>query len=316
MTVQAKRDIIADLHKAYTIRELCGFLGLKRQHYYYKEHPKQTPEEQIQAVKRVFLESRRAYGVEKITAQLHRENISISPKTVSKIMKSEGLISKYVLKRQKTAINPTNRDEIPDRLNRQFGGKKTCEVVVSDLTYVDINSKWHYICLIVELAHREIIGFSAGENKDAQLVKTAIYSIKTDLRKIDTFHSDRGGEFKNEELERIFNTFGIKRSLSRPGKPIDNAVAESMYDILKTEFVFGETFADITDLQNKLASWVDWYNNRRLHGSLGMKTPAQSRSESDIGVPESEKFDYKKYAEKRKTSENVVVPLTSRVSVP
>lgn len=228
-------------------------------------------------------------------------------------MKKENLVSKYIKKRRKQQENPTNRDNIPDRLNRQFGGKRTCEVVVSDLTYVDINKRWYYICLIVELSHREIIGFAAGENKDAELVKDALYSIKTDLRKVDTFHSDRGGEFKNDELDRIFNAFGIKRSLSRPGKPIDNAVAESMYNILKTEFVYDETFRDLKDLRVKLTGWVDWYNNRRLHGSLGMKTPAESRSMCEIGVPESKPFDYRKQAKKNQQTENIVLPLTTRI---
>lgn len=301
------------MSSSYKVIELCESLGIKRQNYYYKAHPRQIPESQIKAVKRVFLESHRAYGAEKITKQLQRDGMSISPKTVSKIMRCEGLVSKYIQKRKKCSKNQTNRDEIPDRLKRQFGGKHTCEVIVSDLTYVDIAKRWYYICLIVELSHREIIGFAAGENKDAELVKTAIHSIKTDLRKIDTFHSDRGGEFKNEDLDKIFSAFGIKRSLSRPGKPIDNAVAESMYDILKTEFVFDESFKDLKDLQTKLASWVDWYNNRRLHGSLGMKTPSESRHMCDIGVPERKPCDYRKRLKETNTKESTVLPLTTRI---
>jgi len=76
------------------------------------------------------------------------------------------------------------------------------------------------------------------------------------LRKIKTFHTDRGKEFKNTDIEEILTTFGIERSLSRAGKPIDNAVAESMYDILKTEFIFDEIFTDLENLQSRLADWV------------------------------------------------------------
>lgn len=297
----------------YKIGALCETLGINRHNYYYRPHSKEIPEAQIKAVKQTFLDSRRAYGVDKITEQLRKDGMAIAPKTVSKIMKRESLISKYVKKRQKQQPNKTNRDDIPDLLNRNFGGKRTCEVVVSDLTYVDVNKKWYYICLIIELSHREILGAAASANKDAELVKYALYNIKGDLRKIDMFHSDRGGEFKNEELDRIFTAFGIKRSLSRPGKPIDNAVAESMYNILKTEFVFDETFSDLNDLRVKLASWVDWYNNRRLHGSLGMKTPVESRQMREIGVPESKRFDYREQAKKNQETETVVMPLTTRI---
>ena len=101
--------------------------------------------------------------------------------------------------------------------------------------------------------------------------------------------------------------------LESPRKPIDNAVAESMYDILKTEFVFDESFKDLKDLQTKLASWVDWYNNRRLHGSLGMKTPSESRHMCDIGVPERKPCDYRKRLKETNTKESTVLPLTTRI---
>jgi hypothetical protein len=154
-------------------------------------------------------------------------------------------------------------------VNREFGGRKPLEVVISDLTYVDVKGKWNYVCLLTELSQREIIGFSAGENKDAKLVEKAFLSVKIDLRKVNYFHTDRGSEFKNELIEKKLSAFGISRSLSHPGTTIDNAVPESMYDILKTEFVFGEEFSDVYDLQSKLEDWVWWYNNQRIHVSLG-----------------------------------------------
>jgi transposase InsO family protein len=213
-------------------------------------------------------------------------------------MKQEGLISKYVLKRKKNE-NKTNRDPIENKLDRDFGGYKANKVLVSDLTYVSIKNKWYYVCLIIELCHREIIGFAAGEKRDAELIKQAIYSIKCNLSEIDIFHTDRGGEFKNDDIDKIFKTFGIGRSLSRPGKPIDNAVAESMYDIFKTEFVYDEVFSDLENLQERLNDWVIWYNTKRLHGSLKMLTPSQSKEQNEIGVAKKPKPDYKKIAARK-----------------
>jgi len=111
-------------------------------------------------------------------------------------MKEFGLVSKYVKRRKKNMELPTNKEVIENKVNRVFSGREALEVIVSDLTYVDINGKWCYICLIVELAHREIIGFAAGANKDSKLVEAALRSVKIDLRKVDIFHTDRGGEFK------------------------------------------------------------------------------------------------------------------------
>ena len=117
------------------------------------------------------------------------------------------------------------------------------------------------ICVLIQLLHREIIGYSAGANKNAELVKEAWHSVKKDIRDICIFHTDRGSEFKNEDIDKILEIGGIERSLSRPGTPIDNAVCESMYDIVKTEFVFGEDFKSTEDLRQKLGELVWWYNN-------------------------------------------------------
>lgn len=210
-------------------------------------------------------------------------------------MKEANLVSKYVKRRQpKSLQNAVNADEISNKVDRKFSGRKPLEVVASDLTYVDVNQKWHYICLLIELSHREIIGYSAGENKDANLVKAAWMTVKKDIRDICIFHTDRGSEFKNEEIDKILKIGNIERSLSNPGTPLDNAVCESMYDIVKTEFIYGETFSDLADLQSKLSGWVWWYNNERLHSSLGYKTPIESCQSDEIGVTD-EKMANKKY---------------------
>ena len=150
------------------------------------------------------------------------------------------------------------------------------------------------VCILIELSHREFIGYSAGKNKDAELVKSAWLTVKKDIRDICVFHTDRSGEFKNEEIDKILEIGNIERSLSRPGKPADNAVCESMYDIVKTEFIFEEYFADLADLQIKLAAWVWWYKNERVHSSLGYKTPVESLKLCEIGVTD-EKIANKKY---------------------
>ena len=86
----------------------------------------------------------------------------------------------------------------------------TITVVVSDLTYVRVNYKWSYVCVLVDLFNREIIGYSAGVHKDAQFVQDAFATVKTDLRKIQIFHLDRVSWFKNELLEKVITTFEIK----------------------------------------------------------------------------------------------------------
>lgn len=79
--------------------------------------------------------------------------------------------------------------------------------IVSDLTYVRIKQKWHYVCVFVDLFNREIVGFSTGPTKDALLVYRALASIKVDLRKNQLFHTDCGNEFKNKLIDDALETF-------------------------------------------------------------------------------------------------------------
>ena len=135
-----------------------------------------------------------------------------------------------------------NQSEISNELNREFHDKNPLEAIVSDLTYVRVNQRWHYICTIMDLHNREIIGHSAGPNKDANLVYEAFASIRKNLSLIELFHTDRGKEFINEQIDTLLKTFEISRSLSDPGVPYDNAVAESNFKSLKFEFVYQNKF--------------------------------------------------------------------------
>lgn len=263
--------------------------------YYYSPKERDIDESLIEVVKSTFEQNKCVYGHKKLLIALRKKGVSIGKEKLSRIMKEEKLISKYVRRRKpKSAENTVNNDEIENKVERKFNDRKPLEVVASDLTYVDVNNKWHYICLLIELSHREIIGFSAGRNKDAELVKAAWLTVRSDIRDICIFHTDRGSEFKNEEIDKILEIGKIERSLSRPGKPVDNAVCESMYDIVKTEFIFEESFKDLEDLQAKLNAWVWWYNNERIHSSLGYKSPVESRKTCEIGVTD-DKIANKKY---------------------
>ena len=137
--------------------------------------------------------------------------------------------------------------------------------------------KWYYICVIVDLFNREIIGYSAGRHKASDLIYRALSSIKTGLHNINIFHSDRGNEFKNRLIDEVIETFNITRSLSNKGNPYDNAVAEATFKIIKTEFVKNKIFKSLDDLKFQLMDYVNWYNKKRIHGSLKYLSPVDYR---------------------------------------
>jgi transposase InsO family protein len=190
-------------------------------------------------------------------------------------MNLNGLVSTYTIKQYKIHKQTCNNEDIKNELDRQFNRNEAMDVVVSDLTYVNVCGKWNYICLILDLYNREIIGYAAGKNKNAELVYKAFSRIKEDLSNINLFHTDRGNEFKNRIIDQLLATFNIKRSLSHKGCPYDNAVAEATYKIIKTEFAYNRILNSFEELELELFDYVNWYNNIRIHGSLNYLTPIQ-----------------------------------------
>lgn len=256
---------------------MCKCLNIARSTYYYEATMKTDESELESRISRIFHDNHDVYGTRKIKRELKKADCQVSRRRIERIMKKLGLVSKYTVAQFKLNNQKCNEDPVKNELNREFNGQAPYAVVVSDLTYVRVNYKWNYVCILVDLFNREIIGYSAGIHKDAQLVYNAFATVQTDLRNIQMFHSDRGGELKNELVDEVISTFGIKRSLSMKGCPYDNAVAEATFKIFKTEFVYGRNFDSLVQLRHELASYVHWFNNGRIHGSLNYLTPAEFR---------------------------------------
>lgn len=138
------------------------------------------------------------------------------------------------------------------------------------LTYVKVKTKWHYVCIFVDLFNSEIIG-----EQRCSLVARAFSSIQGDLQEIQLFHTDRGSEFKNHLFDETLEAFQIGRPLSMKNCPYDNAVAEATFKIIKTEFVSQMTFDSLEHLTLEFSYYVNWFNKLRIHGTLGYMSPIE-----------------------------------------
>lgn len=264
---------------------MCKLLNIPRATLYYAKKranvkPNKEDSKLVNTICKIFKKSRNNYGTRKIKRELAKLHYIVSRRKIGRIMKENGLVSNYTVKQFKLHKSTCNNDPIKNELNRNFNQEDRMNVIVSDLTYVNVAGKWNYICTIIDLYNREIVGFAAGKNKDASLVKKAFNTIKYDLRKINLFHTDRGNEFKNHMIDDVLKTFDIKRSLSTKGCPYDNAVAEATYKIIKTEFTYNKSFKNLEELNLELFDYVNWYNNVRIHGSLNYMTPVEYRISS------------------------------------
>lgn len=256
---------------------MCRTLNIPRSLVYYKKKIKVNNTKLENAVISIFRDSKNNYGTRKIKVELKKQNLIASRRKIREIMDKYRLISNYTVKQYKVHKSSCNEEKVDNIVNREFDERDNLEIVVSDLTYVNVAGKWHYICLLINLFNREIVGFSSGPKKDANLVYEAFMSTNINLTRVKVFHTDRGNEFKNKIIDEVLKAFEIKRSLSKKGCPYDNAVAEATYKIIKTEFAFNKIFKNLQELKEELRNYVLWYNYKRIHSSLNYMTPVEYR---------------------------------------
>lgn len=256
---------------------MCRTLNISRSLIYYKPKKKSSDSKLENEIITIFKKSKNNYGQRKIKIELTKKGYKVSRRRIGRIMKKYGLVSSYTVKQYKVHSPKCNDDKIKNTVNREFNRKQALDVVVSDLTYVNVNGKWSYICLILDLFNREIIGYAAGKRKTASLVTKAFSNVHRPLNEINILHTDRGNEFKNKAIDKMLKAFNINRSLSKKGCPYDNAVAEAAFKVVKTEFAYNKIFSSFEELEYKLFDYINWYNNHRIHGSLDYLTPVKYR---------------------------------------
>ncbi|OCX08815.1 transposase [Streptococcus dysgalactiae subsp. equisimilis AKSDE4288] len=156
---------------------MCRWLNIPRSSYYYQAVDPVSEAELEDKITYIFFESKSRYGARKIKKCLEKDGIILSRRRIRRIMERLHLVSVY----QKAAFKPhskgKNEAPIPNRLDRQFDQERPLEALVTDLTYVRVDRRWAYVCLVIDLFNREIIGLSVGWHKTAELVKQAIQSI-------------------------------------------------------------------------------------------------------------------------------------------
>lgn len=264
---------------------MCNLLDVCRSTYYKSVNSKINVEKISQEEKisrlviQIYYSSSGIYGSRKIKKSLKKQfNVCVSRRKVRKIMEANNLISKYATKKYKPykAIKVTGNifDNI---LDRRFDGWEQGEVLTADLTYIPLkNGKFAYVCFIVDLFNREIVGYNVSAQHNTPCVMDALSTIQFDLNSVLMFHCDRGGEFRGNKFIKYITSYGIEISMSNAGTPHDNAVSENLFSLLKKEWAF-EIYDELEDVQNHITKFVKWYNNIRIHSFINYCSPVEFR---------------------------------------
>ena len=166
--------------------------------------------------------------------------------------------------------------ECHNHLNQEFNQKAPNLVWASDFTYIKVNGKWLYLCVVIDLFSRKVIGWNLSSKPDVDLVMTAFkkaYSAR-DVSYGLMFHSDRGSQYTAFAFRQLLDQLNVVQSFSKKGYPFDNAVCESFFKYLKKERIYRKKYHSADELRRDLFEYIEgFYNNRRPHGSLGYLTP-------------------------------------------
>ena len=239
-------------------------------------------------VGRVWRDSGKIYGGRKIKHAPGHEGIVMSRRRVNRIMKAGGMAGSYSRARYRPHPARPNDDPAPNILGREFDGyAPEHEHRRQPGLRGGVGSSWACICLPGELANREIAGHAVGTRRDADLVLAAFAMLRFPSGDIEVLHTDRGGEFTGERIERMLDVFGITRFLSNPGSPYDDAVVESTNRLVKKEPICDNVYTSVERLRSDANRYVWWYNHQRLHSTLGYMNPVEFTQQgvfSQVGV--------------------------------
>jgi len=225
--------------------------------------------------------NRKLYGPRKIWHVLLRDNEEVARCTVERLMRRLGL--KGVLRGKKViTTNPDNSQLCPDdKVNRVFKADRPNQLWVSDFTYVPTWSGTVYVAFVIDVFARRIVGWRVSTSMATQFVldalEQAILQRKTPDNKALIHHSDRGSQYLSIKYTERLIEVGIDPSVGTVGDSYDNALAECVIGLFKTEVInqIGP-WKSMREVEWETLKWVDWYNNRRLLGPIGYVPPVEA----------------------------------------
>ena len=241
----------------------------------------QLMDEQLRPrINAIFEKSRKTFGARRIKVKLREEGYIISEKRICRLMKEMGLTAAGPI----PMINSASYRQYkyyPNKINGKFLTDAPNKIWVSDITYIKIEGRFVYLCVIIDLYSRKVIVHKVSKNINTELVKKSFLTAfkNRGCPKGLTFHSDQGSQYTSISLQTLLKSKGVIHSYSRPGTPYDNAVAESFFASIKKEVFRRAFYPTKRDVVTAVNEYVDFFNDYRPHQRLGYLTPNKVEEE-------------------------------------
>jgi putative transposase len=278
-----------DQHRSqYGVEPICAQLPIAPSTYYGHKARAAEPEllpprvrrdaELSPEIRRVYDENFRVYGARKVWRQLGREQITVARCTVERLMRSLGLQGVVRGKKCRTTISKDQASYPADRVKRQFTATRPNQLWVADFTYVATWSGFVYVAFVIDVFARRIIGWRVARSMQTDLVLDALEQAlwSRSGAKGTVHHSDRGSQYLSIRYTERLAEAGVEPSVGSVGDSFDNALAETIIGLYKTEVIHHRgPWRQLEDVEYATLEWVDWFNHRRLLTSIGNLPPAE-----------------------------------------
>lgn len=264
---------------------MCKVLGVSRSGYYawLEREPSKREVENLNLMERIHKihkKSKGTYGSPRITKELKENSVYVSRPRIARLMRKANIRSVVKKKFVATTHSKHNYPVAPNLLNRDFSASYKGHVWVSDITYIRTLEGWLYLTIIIDLWDRKVVGWSTSKTLKAYNTVIPAWLMATANRPISErliFHSDRGVQYACTEFKNQLSAYPmVIQSMSRKGDCWDNAVAESFFKTIKTEWIYRHKYTTRKQAEISVFEYIEtWYNTQRKHSYLNYLSPAE-----------------------------------------
>ena len=284
--LDVKLNTLKELYEQYSVHMICDALKVPRGTFYnhiFRNkrdntwYAKRREEFRIK-IQQIYDDSNQIFGAAKITAIMKEKGYRISIGMVRELMHDMGLIS---IRQDAKDLYDKEQRKYKNHLNQEFTATHPNEVLVSDVTYFQYKEKVFYICAILDLYSRMVVGYRISHKNSTQLTKKTFKQAYENRNPESNllFHTDRGSNYRSKTFCSYLKSLGVTQSFSRAYVPYDNSVMESFFSSLKREELYRTKYRSENEFRTAVKNHMEFYNEKRPHAKNGYKTPAKRELE-------------------------------------
>jgi putative transposase len=267
----------------FRVQKMADVLDVSRSAYFAWEkrgesHRSKENKQLVGRIQDVHARSHGIYGSRRITAALRNEGQSCGKNRVARLMREASIVSRMRRKFKVTTHSKHSYPKAENLVRQNFNVDKLNRLWVSDITYVWTREGWLYLAVIVDAFSRRVVGWALSSQLHHSIVVQAFQQAvrRRNIQPGMVFHSDRGVQYACEDVKEQLRNRQITQSMSGSGNCYDNALAESFFHSLKTEWVYFEKYNTRDQAKLSIFEYIElFYNRQRIHSNLGYQSPEQ-----------------------------------------